>query len=206
MISKTYSRRRFSAPLVLAVSVALITMILVPASRAQETAVQIDPAATKIEFSLGSTMHTVHGKFTLKSNSLRFDPSTGKIAGTIIVDATSGESGNSSRDGRMHREILESVKFPEIIFTPTEMTGSIAAAGSSKVEVSGRFHLHGQDHDVTLPVEVTSDGKVLQIAIRFEIPYVQWGLKNPSNFFLRVADKVAINIEASGHLQPEGNP
>ena len=150
-------------------------------------------------------MHTVHGKFALKSSALRFDPSTGKIAGTIIVDATSGESGNSSRDGRMHREILESVKFPEIIFTPTEMTGTIAAAGSSKVEVSGRFHLHGQDHDVTLPVEVTSDGKVLQIAIRFEIPYVQWGLKNPSNFFLRVADKVAINIEASGHLQPAEN-
>jgi hypothetical protein len=35
---------------------------------------------------------------------------------------------------------------------------------------------------------------------------VQWGLKNPSNFFLRVADKVAIDIQATGRMQSGGNP
>lgn len=151
-------------------------------------------------------MHTVHGRFFLKTSSIRFDPSTGKISGDIIVDATSGESGNSGRDGRMHREILESAKFPEINFTPTKMTGEVVAGGSSKVEISGRFRLHGQDHYVTLPIEVKSDGKNLQITTHLEIPYVQWGLKNPSNFFLRVADKVSIDIEASGRVQSGGNP
>ncbi len=181
--------------------------ILAPASRAQESTIQIDPAQTKIEFSLGGTMHTVHGTFALKSGAIRFDPSTGKIGGLLIVDARSGDSGSTSRDGRMHREVLESAKFPEIIFTPVQITGVVALEGSSKVQVSGRFRLHGQDHDVTLPVEVKSDGKNLQIATHIEIPYVQWGLKNPSNFFLRVSDVVGIDIHAAGRAQPSSaNP
>jgi polyisoprenoid-binding protein YceI len=206
MIPKIHFLRRFSVPFLLTVSAGLAAMILAPASRAQESIVQIDPAQTKIEFSLGGTMHTVHGKFALKSSVIRFDPSTGKIGGAIVVDATSGDSGNSGRDSRMHREILESAKFPEIIFTPTQMTGVVAAEGTSKVEVSGRFSLHGQGHDVILPIEVKSDGKNLQITTHVEIPYVQWGLKNPSNFFLRVADKVAIDIQARGRVQSSGNP
>jgi polyisoprenoid-binding protein YceI len=206
MIRNIHSLRRVPVPFLLAVSAGLAAIILAPASSAQESVIQIDSAQTKIEFSLGGTMHTVHGKFSLKSSSIRFDPSTGKIGGAIVVDATSGESGNGGRDGRMHREILESAKFPEIVFTPIKMTGVVAAEGPSKVEVSGRFRLHGQDHDVTLPIVVMSDGKNLQITTHIDIPYVQWGLKNPSNFFLRVADKVGIDIEATGRVQSSGNP
>ena len=206
MIRKTHSFGRLYGPFLLAVSAWLASLILAPASQAQEPVVQIDPAQTKIEFSLSGTMHTVHGKFALKNSALRYDPSTGKIGGAIVVDATSGDSGNSGRDARMHREILESAKFPEIVFTPAQMTGAVAAEGSSKVEVSGRFRLHGQDHDVTLPIDVKADGKNLQITTHIDIPYVQWGLKNPSNFFLRVADKVAIDIQATGHLQSAGDP
>jgi polyisoprenoid-binding protein YceI len=206
MIRNIHSLRRFSAPFLIAVSAGLAAMILAPAPRAQESVLQIDPAQAKIEFSLGGTMHTVHGIFALKSSAIRFDPSTGEIGGAIVVDATSGESGNSGRDGRMHREILESAKFQEIVFTPIKMTGVVAAEGSSKVEVSGRFRLHGQDHEVTLPIEVKADGKNLLITTHIDIPYVQWGLKNPSNFFLRVADKVAIDIQATGRVQSSANP
>ena len=206
MIRKIHSRRRSSVPFLLAVFAGLAALILAPASRAQESIVQLDPAQTKIEFSLSGNLHTVHGKFALKSSTIRFDPSSGKISGAIVVDATSGDSGNGGRDKKMHREILESAKFPEIVFTPMQMTGAVAAEGASKVEVSGRFRLHGQDHDVTLPIEIQADGRSLQIATHIEIPYVQWGMKNPSNFFLRVSDKVAIDIHAAGRLQSGGNP
>jgi polyisoprenoid-binding protein YceI len=201
MIRKIHSLRRSSVPSVLAVFAGLATLLLAPASRAQESIVQLDSAQTKIEFSLSGNMHTVHGKFALKSSTIRFDPSSGKIGGAIVVDATSGESGNGSRDGRMHRDILESAKFPEIVFTPMQMTGIVAADGASKVEVSGRVRLHGQDHDVTFPIDVKADGPNLQITTHYDIPYVQWGLKNPSNFFLRVSNVVSIDIHAAGRLQ-----
>ena len=157
MIRKFHSPRRFSVPFILAAFAALAALVLAPASRAQESIVQLDPAQTKIEFSLDGNFHTVHGKFALKSSTIRFDPSSGKISGSIVVDATSGDSGNSGRDKKMHREILESAKFPEIVFTPTQFTGTVAAEGDSKVEVSGQFRLHGQDHDVKLPIDVKAD-------------------------------------------------
>jgi polyisoprenoid-binding protein YceI len=206
MNSKVHSLCRFSVSFILAVFAVLATLILTPASWAQESVIQIDPAQTKIEFSLSSTLHTVHGTFALKRGAIHFDPSSGKISGAIVVDATSGESENNSRDARMHREILESAKFPEIVFTPLQMTGVVAANGSSKVEVSGRFRLHGQDHDVTLPIDVKLDGGNLQITTHINIPYIQWGLKNPSNFLLHVSDKVEIDIQARGRMRSGGNP
>lgn len=206
MIRKLHSLRRFTVPLMLVVSAGLATLILAPASRAQDSIVQLDSAQAKIEFSLEGNFHTVHGKFALKSSTIRFDPSTGKISGSIIVDATSGDSGNNGRDKKMHREILESAKFPDIVFVPGKITGAVAAEGASKVEVAGQFRLHGQDHEVTLPIEIKADGRNLQIATHIEIPYVQWGMKNPSNFLLRVSDKVAIDIQATGRVQPGGNP
>jgi polyisoprenoid-binding protein YceI len=201
-----HSLRRFTLPFVLACSAGLATLILPPVSRAQESIVQLDPAQTKIEFSLEGNFHTVHGKFALKSSTIRFDSSTGKISGSIIVDATSGESGNNGRDKKMHREILESAKFPEIVFTPGQITGTVAAEGASKVEIAGQFHLHGQGHEVILPIDLKADGHNLQLATHIDIPYVQWGLKNPSNFLLRVSDKVAIDIQATGHLQSGASP
>jgi polyisoprenoid-binding protein YceI len=206
MIRKIHSLRRFYYLHLLAAFAGLATLILAPASRAQGSIVQLDPAQAKIEFSLSGNFHTVHGKFALKSSTIQFDPSNGKISGAIIVDATSGDSGNNARDKKMHREILESGKFPEIIFMPGQISGTVAAGGASKVEVAGQFRLHGQDHDVTLPVDVTIDGRNLQIATHLEIPYVQWGLKNPSNFLLRVSDTVTIDIQATGRVQTGGNP
>jgi polyisoprenoid-binding protein YceI len=201
MTCSVHSPRRFFLPAVFAFSALLAGLTLAPISRAQETIVQINAGQTKIEFSLGAMMHTVHGTFALKTGSIRFDSSTGKMSGAIVVDAGSGESGNVGRDGRMHREILESGMFPEIVFTPSKITGTVAAEGASKVGVSGRFQLHGRDHEVTLPMEVKAEGGNLQISAHIDIPYVQWGLKNPSNFLLHVSDKVSIDIQAKGHMQ-----
>lgn len=206
MIRKIHTLRKFSDSFLLAAIAVLATMVLAPASRAQESTVQLDPAQAKIEFSLDGNFHTVHGKFALKSSTVRFDPSSGKISGAIVVDATSGDSGNSGRDKKMHRDILESAKFPEIVFTPAQFTGTVAAEGVSKVEVSGKFRLHGQEHDMTLPIDVKADGGNLSMTTHIEIPYVKWGLKNPSNFLLRVSDKVALDIEATGRVQSAGNP
>jgi polyisoprenoid-binding protein YceI len=198
MAGMTVSQGRTRVRFYLALCATFAALSLAPAGRAQEFVVQLDPAQTKIEFTLGSTLHTVEGTFKLKRGTIRFDPTSGKIGGSIIVDATSGESGNGGRDRKMHREILESGKYPEIIFTPSQVKGTFDPKGPSKLEVSGQFSLHGQDHDVTVPIEIQSAGRQLQVTTHITIPYIKWGLKNPSTFILRASVKVEINIHAVG--------
>jgi polyisoprenoid-binding protein YceI len=191
-----FSRHRFSHFVVLA----CILLALHPTLHAQDCFVDLDPNTTKIEFTLDATLHTVHGSFKLKSGAIRFDPSTGSASGAIVIDALSGESGNGSRDHRMHREVLESGTFSEIVFTPKQVKGALAAEGASHLEVAGQLRLLGRDHDLTLALNAQSSNGQLQLTTQALIPYVQWGLKNPSTFILRVSDKLAIDVRASGHL------
>src|SRR5579862_6728786 len=112
------------------------------AQTAQQENVQLDPAKTRIEFTLGDVLHTVHGSFRLKSGSLHFDPTNGTVDGALVVDATSGDSGSRSRDKKMNKEVLESAKYPEIVFVPQKFSGHLNPQGVSQVAVSGIFRIH----------------------------------------------------------------
>jgi len=148
-----------------------------------------------------STLHTVHGTFNLKSGNLQFDPQTGKAAGSIIVLATSGDSGNSSRDERMHKEILETWKYPEATFRPTQIDGEVSLTAASDFRVKGIFNLHGADHDVVAQVHSEFSGDHWKGSAKFEVPYIQWGIKDPSSFLLKVKPVVHIELEMSGARQ-----
>jgi polyisoprenoid-binding protein YceI len=163
-----------------------------------ETALSIDPAQSKVHWTVDSTLHTVHGTFNLKSGVLRFDPQTGKAAGEIVVFATSGESGNDSRDARMHKEILETAKYPDIIFRPSQIEGKVASSGPSDVQLHGVISLHGRDHEIVAPVHAELDSQHWKGSTKFEVPYVSWGIKDPSNFLLKVKKVVTVELELSG--------
>lgn len=174
-----------------------------PALHAQESVITLDPAATKIEFTLAATMHMVHGTFKLKNGEIHWDPATGHVSGAIVIDATSGNTDNTSRDKNMHMQILESAKFPEIVFTPAQIKGAILKEGSSQIEVLGVIRLHGQDDPVTLTFAVLpAAGGSLQASTQFAVPYVKWGLKNPSTFLLHVSDTVNVEIHATAYVAP----
>jgi len=167
---------------------------------AQQITAQLDPAATHVEFTLSDTLHTVHGNFQLKSGAISFDPATGRASGKLVVDASSGKSGNQSRDKKMSNEILEVQKFPEIVFTAHEVIGKTADAGPAHLEIRGTFSIHGQHHPMTLLVDTQTQADAIDALTKFVVPYVAWGMKNPSLMFLKVGDKVEISIRTRVHL------
>ena len=179
---------------------AVAVLLLGTASPAQDMVFQLDPAQSRVSFTLGDVLHTVHGTFQLRSGVIHFNPITGEAGGSLVVDATSGNSGNRSRDRRMHNQILEDQKFPEIVFSPQHVSGKLVSQGVSQVELQGIMTLHGQQHPLTvaMPVQVSRDQASADA--HFVVPYVRWGLKNPSTFILRVSDKVNIDVHAVGHL------
>ncbi len=162
--------------------------------------VSLDPEKTQIKWELDGVVHNTHGTFRLKQCHISLDPSTGTVSGEAVVDATSGESGDSARDRRMHKEVLESSKYPEIRFVPERIDGKFAVQGSSSLKISGIFEVHGGKHAITVPADLKVDGNQISGNVRFEIPYVEWGMKDPSTFLLRVDKKVKIELDAVGQI------
>lgn len=192
----------------LSVAIFIVTLLAAPCVHAQESAFTLDPSKSTVEFTLGASLHTVHGAFKVKSGEIHFDSAKGTASGAIIIDALSGESGNEGRDKKMHQEILETPKFSEIVFVPNRIQGTIAPQGASQVAVTGVMKLHGKDHDITLNFEVQpGNSGQAQATSKFSVPYVKWGLKNPSTFLLRVTDSVDVDVHASGQLtmSPSGH-
>ncbi len=143
-----------------ALLVALPVLIALPQHAAPQPAAgslvfTVDPAQSSLHWTLGSSLHTVHGTFALKRGSLQVDPATGKASGEIVVDATSGKSGNDGRDRKMHKEVLESGQFGEIIFRPDNISGKLEPQGDSTIQIHGVFVLHGSEHELTVPVQAT---------------------------------------------------
>jgi polyisoprenoid-binding protein YceI len=169
--------------------------------RPGEVTLHLDPAETKLQWTLGSTLHTIHGSFALKRGAVKFDPASGSANGEFAADAASGESGNESRDKKMHYEILESGRYSEVIFRPDRIKGKVLAQGSSDVEVHGTFLLHGSGHELTVPVKAELNGKSWKGSAKFSVPYVQWGLKSPNTFLLKADTTVGIELELSGTLE-----
>jgi polyisoprenoid-binding protein YceI len=204
------SVRRRALILVLSVVVAACAWSQKPQLEAQTNAAEVtlnlDPTQSKVQWTLGSTLHTVHGTFALKRGAVRFEAAAGHASGEFVADATSGASGNEGRDKKMHREILESGRYMEVIFRPNRIDGKILTQGSSNVQVHGTFFLHGSEHDLTVPVQAELRGNRWKGSAKFSVPYIEWGLKSPNTFLLKADPAVEIELELSGTLQGASAP
>jgi polyisoprenoid-binding protein YceI len=161
---------------------------------------ELDPKRTTVSFVLGATMHKVRGTFALDRGRVVYDPATGAASGEIVVDARTGDSDNKKRDRDMHDKVLESERFPEIVLSVERVEGELPTAGEGRLTVFGTMSLHGDGHPVDFPVSVIADGAGLKIAAEFEVPYVEWGLKDPSKLLLRVAKQVTVGVEAEATI------
>jgi polyisoprenoid-binding protein YceI len=185
------------------VSLLLLAAVLSNAQTApvaSELALTLDPAQSTVDWMVDSTLHTVHGTFALKSGAVHFETETGKAGGEFVVLAASGESGNGSRDVRMHKEILETAKYPEIVFRSTQVEGKVSPSGASDVKLIGVLSIHGGEHNMTVQVHAELNGDRWKATGKFDVPYVQWGMKDPSNFLLKVKPVVNVELEMSGGL------
>ena len=181
-----------------ALAASLVQTPALAVAQAQEFAFRFAPAQTAINFTVADTLHTIHGSFNLKSGNLEYDTKNSLVHGSLIVDATSGRSGNRTRDRQMQGEVLESTRFREIVFQPDRVDGSLSNSGMSNVQVHGIMSIHGSQHELTIPVRMQMFPDHWVVDSHFTVPYVRWGMKNPSRWLLRVSESVEIEIHASG--------
>ena len=170
------------------------------AAESQSGTLELDPAKTLIEFRLPGALHTSHGKFKLAHGTIKADLATGEANGSIVVDATSGDSGIVARDDRMKANVLEVQKYPEITFMPRHAVGKLEKDGQFQAKLDGVLTIHGARHEITTEVRGWLVGDSLTAACHFSVPYVDWGMRDPSLFFLKVAKEVEIDIATEGRV------
>jgi len=177
-----------------------LAVLLAPTAFAQRQTFVVNPDASEVKMTLKTTHELVNGAFHIQSGSIEFDRGAPKMSGSVVVLAGSGKTGNDSRDKKMNRDILEVERHATVSFEPNAYTGAIASSGDSTIQVNGIFTLLGTPHEITVPMLVHLDGAGVTAKAHFVVPYVQWGLKNPSFMFWKADNDVAIDINLVGTI------
>jgi polyisoprenoid-binding protein YceI len=175
-----------------------LAAMLAPAALAQHQTFVVNPDASEVKMTLKTTHEVVNGTFRVQSGSIEFDRSTQKMSGSVIVLAGSGKTGNGSRDKKMNKDILEVERHAAVSFEPKTYSGAIASSGDSTIQVTGIFTLLGMPHEITVPMVVHLDGTSTTAKAHFVVPYVQWGLKNPSFMIWKADSNVSIDLKLVG--------
>ena len=174
--------------------------VLAPAVLAQHQTFVVNSDASQVKITLKTTHELVNGTFHVQSGSIEFDRTAPKMSGSVVVHAGSGKTGNDSRDKKMNKDILKVEQYATVSFEPKTYTGAIALSGDSKLQVTGIFTLLGTPHEITIPIIVRVEGTAATAKAHFVVPYVQWGLKNPSFLVWKAESDVAIDLFLAGRL------
>src|SRR5262249_39995137 len=89
------------------------------AAQPAELHYSIDAAGSELAWELPATLHTVHGKAPELSGRVDAVPAENgewSIQARIVVKAAAMVTGNASRDRNMREKVLETDRYPEIVF------------------------------------------------------------------------------------------
>ena len=178
----------------------VLAVLLAPAALAQRQTFVVNPDASEVKMTLKTTHELVNGTFHIQSGSIEFDRNAAKMSGSVVVVAGSGKTGNGSRDKKMNKDILKVEQYATVSFDPKAYTGAIAPSGDSTIQATGIFTLLGTPHEITVPILVHLEGTAATAKAHFVVPYVQWGLKNPSFLIWKAEDDVAIDLFLAGRV------
>jgi len=132
--------------------IVLLAAVAAGSAAAAESAWEIDPAHSSVQFSVRHMMvSNVRGEFRKVSGTVRgdeTDPTKAQIEATI--DTTSIDTRNEKRDSHLKSaDFLDTEKFPTMTFKSKK----IEKAGDHRYRVTGDLTLHGVTREVTLDVE-----------------------------------------------------
>ena len=177
---------------------AVVAGFVLTASAQSQQHYHVDPGTSEVRFTLGASDHPVDGTFHVTSGDFTLDPQSGAMTGTVSVDASSGQSGNQSRDKKMTKDQLKVQTYPTVTFAPAKFSGQVKDSGDSSGPVDGTFTLLGQAHPITVPMNVHMEGDHFSASGSFTVPFVNWGVKDPSFMFMKVDKEVKIDLKLTG--------
>jgi polyisoprenoid-binding protein YceI len=97
--------------------------------------------------------------------------------------------------------VLETAKYPEIVFKSTDVTGRLLAGGEYQVKLGGDLSLHGVTRHIVIPVTVTLSGSDLRARGEFTINRGDYNVQATSavHGLVRVRGKLKFTFDIVAH-------
>lgn len=155
---------------------------------------KIDPAHSRIGFSVRHLIGTAKGQFSKFSGTIVVDrdhPEQSSV--TVTIEAASIDTGIGKRDEHLRGELFNVAKYPEITFKSRRVKQTGANAG----EITGDLTMHGVTRSIVLNVELV--GNRWRVATP-PLKRSQFGLvfSKSAETISMIADAVAVEIEIGG--------
>ena len=181
----------------------LLSLALLPSGQAASDSgtLVLDDDGCRVSFRLKATLHSVKGSFAAVGGRIDIQ-AEGRLQGTIRLDAGTAQTGNGRRDRKMHEQVLLSERFPLIELQLQSWSGELSESGG-RVAVRGTLVLQEREHAVETEVDVKRQGDRFSGRAELEIPYVEWGLEDPSAGPLRVGKVVRVRVDLAGRLEAD---
>lgn len=175
-----------------------------PAGGGEMLVLHLDPESTSLDFVLDATMHTVRGRLASASGRIAFDPETALASGELVIDFAEADSGIARRDRKMREQVLETDRYPTAVYRVDRLDlPHSLKQGRNELQLHGELDFHGSKRQVSVPAVATLTGDRVTATAWLDIPYVAWGLDDPSFLVLRVGKTVRVEIEIAGRLEGE---
>ncbi|HVH65151.1 MAG TPA: YceI family protein [Candidatus Acidoferrum sp.] len=138
---------------------------------------------------------SVHGTVTLAASG----SSSSVSAASITVDVNTLTSDRAIRDARIHRQGLESDRYPTASFVLSSPIALPADAGSGQainVSATGALTIHGVTRTVTIPMQARLTGTQIELAGSITFPFSDFGMTPPSiGGFVTVQDSATMEFD-----------
>lgn len=141
------------------------------------------------------------GTTTKVSGSLAILPDGSIAPGSkLVIDLNALSSDQNMRDGYIRNRTLETAKYPEAVFVPTEVKGvpkMVPSTGQLGVSLTGNLTVHGVTKPVTFRGIATIDPRSSTVAGRAltTISFGDFGLTKPTLArLMSVEDKITIEL------------
>lgn len=160
----------------------------------------IDASGSELTWELPATLHTVHGRAPELSGTVDAAPEAHgewSIQARVAVKAAAMVTGNEKRDRNMREKVLETDRFPEIVFEARRIRADLSRLKPGErftAEVEGDLTVHGKAAPVRVPVDVSVSADSVVLQGFFAVSWKQYGLNDPSFGIVTVRDPLKVQF------------
>jgi polyisoprenoid-binding protein YceI len=177
-----------------------VLAVALPALSEQMTFV-LDSERSEVRILLGATLHTVPGSAPIGPATLTWDTESGEASGQVVIQSAELDTRIDARNAKMHEIVLKTLEHPEIIFEATGFELRQPGDDEMRFVLRGALTLVGTTQQIEFETHARRRGDdSWKARADLNVPYVEWGLEDPSMPLFGVDKHVAVEVKAIGTL------